>query len=301
MIGTTLSHYRILEKLGEGGMGEVYLAEDTNLGRRVALKVLPREMAEKAGRLQRFRREARTVATLNHPNIVTIHAVEEVDEVVFLAMELVEGESLEARIRPGGLPLADLLAIAAPLVEALAAAHEGGIVHRDLKPANVMFGRDGRLKVLDFGLAKLHEDSSAGDDEPTAVPASDLTEAGAVLGTLPYMSPEQVQGRRVDHRTDIFSLGAILYELATGDRPFRGDSSADLISAILRDRPRELTEVRVDVPDHLGRIVRRCLDKDPDRRYQTARDLKIELEELEKEGPGAAGRRRRWRSCPSRT
>jgi serine/threonine protein kinase/tetratricopeptide (TPR) repeat protein len=287
MIGTTISHYRILEKLGEGGMGEVYLAEDTSLGRRVALKVLPREMAEKAGRLQRFRREARTVATLNHPNIVTIHAVEEADDVVFLAMELVEGDSLQARIRRGGLPLADLLAIAEPLAQALAAAHEGGIVHRDLKPANVMFGRDGRLKVLDFGLAKLHEDSSAGDDEPTAIPPSDLTEAGAVLGTLPYMSPEQVQGRRVDHRTDIFSLGAMLYELATGERPFRGDTSADLISSILRDRPRELSDVRVDVPDHLGRIVRRCLDKDPDRRYQTARDLTIELEELGKEGADA--------------
>jgi serine/threonine protein kinase/tetratricopeptide (TPR) repeat protein len=288
MIGKTIAHYRILQKLGEGGMGEVYVAEDMNLGRRVALKMLPREMAAKSGRLQRFRREARTVAALNHPNIVTIHAVEEVDAVPFLAMELVEGDSLHSRIRPGGLPLGDLLAIARPLTEALVAAHEGGIVHRDLKPANVMFSRDGRLKVLDFGLAKLHEDSSSGDDEPTAVPPSDLTEAGAVLGTLPYMSPEQVQGRRVDHRSDIFSLGAILHELATGERPFRGDTSADLISSILRDRPRDLADVRADLPDHLGRIVRRCLDKDPDRRYQSARDLMIELEELERVGPGAA-------------
>jgi len=290
MIGTTLLHYRILSKLGAGGMGEVYAAEDTSLGRKVAVKLLPKEMAARVDRLQRFRREARAVAALNHPNIVTIYAVEEADGVPFLAMELVEGESLQARVAGGGLPLEKLLEVAVPLAEALAAAHERGITHRDLKPANVMFGRDGRLKVLDFGLAKLHEDSGAGDDEETAAPPSDLTEAGAVLGTLPYMSPEQVQGRPADHRSDIFSFGAILYELATGERPFRGTSSADLISSILRDTPRELTEVRVDVPEHLGRIVRRCLDKDPGRRFQTARDLRIELEELEKEGPGQAKR-----------
>ncbi|MCG6927582.1 MAG: protein kinase [Acidobacteria bacterium] len=290
MIGTTISHYRILEKLGEGGMGEVYCAEDTTLGRKVALKVLPREMAQKPDRLQRFRREARAVAALNHPNIVTIYAVEEVDGVPFLTMELVEGESLQSRVTHGGLPLEKILEVAGPLAEALAAAHERGITHRDLKPANIMFDREGRPKVLDFGLAKLHEDSSPGDDEPTAVPPSDLTQAGAVLGTLPYMSPEQVQGRPADHRSDVFSLGAILYELATGERPFRGETSADLISSILRDRPRELTELRADIPDHLGRIVRRCLDKDPARRYQTGRDLQIELEDLGAQGKSGAKR-----------
>jgi non-specific serine/threonine protein kinase len=294
LIGRTLSHYRILEKLGEGGMGEVYAAEDTSLGRKVALKVLPLEMATKADRLQRFRREARTVASLNHPNIVTIHSVEEADGIPFLTMELVEGESLGDRVTPGGLPLKTLVEVVGPLAEALAVAHERGITHRDLKPANVLFDRDGRPKILDFGLAKLHEDSNASEDEPTAAPSSDLTEAGAVLGTLPYMSPEQVQGRPADHRSDIFSLGAILYELATGERPFRGDTSADLISCILRDQPRELTELRADAPDHLRRIVRRCLDKDPGRRFQSARDLRIELEELEN-GGAAEG----IRSAPS--
>jgi non-specific serine/threonine protein kinase len=231
------------------------------------------------------------VASLNHPNIVTIHSVEDADGVPFLTMELVEGESLATRVRPGGLPLESVLEVAGPLVEALAAAHERGITHRDLKPANIMFDREGRPKILDFGLAKLHEDSSAGEDEPTAAPPSDLTQAGAVLGTLPYMSPEQVQGRPADHRSDIFSLGAILYELTTGERPFRGDTSADLISSILRDRPREVGELRTDLPDHLGRIVRRCLDKDPSRRYQTARALRIELEELEGGGGPEAARR----------
>ncbi|MGE0452485.1 MAG: protein kinase [Vicinamibacteria bacterium] len=289
MIGTTMLHYRILEKIGEGGMGQVFSAEDTTLGRRVALKVLPKEMASKSERLSRFRREARAVAALNHPNIVTIYAVEEADGVPFLTMELVEGQPLSGKVVAGGVPVEKLLELALPLAGALCAAHERGIVHRDLKPANVLIGKDGRLKVLDFGLAKLREDSSAGgDEEPTAVRSAELTEAGAVLGTLPYMSPEQVQGKALDHRSDIFSLGVMLYELATGDRPFKGDTSADLMSSILRDKPRELNEVRRDIPEGLGRIVKRCLDKDVARRYQTARDLLVEIEDLEKEGHGAA-------------
>ena len=280
MVGTSLAHYRILEKLGEGGMGEVFLAEDTRLDRRVALKVLSPELASKPDRIERFRREARAVAALNHPNIVTIYSVEEADGSSFLTMELVEGELLSHRVRPGGLPLDEFLAVAKPLADALAAAHERGITHRDLKPSNVMVGRDGRLKVLDFGLAKLQETSKAGDDETMALSAAELTQAGAMLGTMPYMAPEQARGRPADHRVDIFSLGVIFYELLTGERPFRGETSAEIVSSILRDVPREVSQVRTELPDHLARLVRRCLEKDPARRIQSARDLRLELDEL---------------------
>jgi len=280
MVGTSLAHYRILEKLGAGGMGEVFLAEDTRLDRRVALKVLSPELASKPDRIERFRREARAVAALNHPNIVTIYSVEEADGSSFLTMELVEGELLSHRVRPGGLPLDEFLAVAKPLADALAAAHERGITHRDLKPSNVMVGRDGRLKVLDFGLAKLQETSQAGDDETMALSAAELTQAGAMLGTMPYMAPEQARGRPADHRVDIFSLGVIFYELLTGERPFRGETSAEIVSSILRDVPREVSQVRTELPDHLARLVRRCLEKDPARRIQSARDLRLELDEL---------------------
>jgi len=281
MVGRTLSHYNILGKLGSGGMGEVYLARDTRLDREVALKVLPEAMAADPLRLQRFEREAKAVATLNHPNIVTIHSVEEADGVRFLTMERVVGQSLDGRVVPGGMNFKAFTDIARPLAEALAAAHEKGITHRDLKPANVMVTDDGRVKVLDFGLAKLHEASrpSAESDAPT----HGLTKEGAVVGTVPYMSPEQLQGREVDHRTDIFSLGVIFYQLLTGKRPFPGDTSAEMISAILRDTPQAVNEINVTLPNHLGRIVRRCLQKDPNERYQTARDLLIELKELREE------------------
>ncbi|MDX1643683.1 MAG: serine/threonine-protein kinase, partial [Thermoanaerobaculia bacterium] len=192
MIGRTLSHYKILDKLGEGGMGAVFLAEDINLDRKVALKILPAEMADDPERLERFEREAKVVASLNHPNIVTIHSVEEADGVRFLTMECVEGEALDARIKPGGVGLEEFLAIARPLAEALCAAHERGINHRDLKPAYVLVGDDGRVKVLDFGLAKLQEDERAA--EVTELSTQGLTREGVVLGTVPYMSPEQVQG-----------------------------------------------------------------------------------------------------------
>jgi non-specific serine/threonine protein kinase len=282
MIGQTVSHYRITSKLGGGGMGVVYEAEDTRLGRRVALKFLPEEMLEKPDILERFQREARVVAALNHPNIVTIYAVEEADGVPFITMELVEGTSLETRVVRGGMPVKDLLDLAVPIANALAAAHERNIVHRDLKPGNVLVGNDGRLRVLDFGLAKLR-DAGDSEDVATAIRSAELTEAGAVLGTVPYMSPEQVQGKPADHRSDIFSFGVMLYELATGTRPFQGETPADLISSILRDKPRELREIRVDIPDQFGRVVRRCLEKDSSRRYQTAIDLRLELEELQKE------------------
>ena len=281
MIGQTLSHYTILEKLGEGGMGTVYLAEDQTLGRKVALKVLPAEMAADPDRLQRFQREAKTVAALNHPAIVTLYSVENVDNTHFITMEVVEGKSLESMIHPGGLSLDRLFDIAVPLASALAAAHRQHITHRDLKPPNIMLTKDGRVKVLDFGLAKLHASGAPGEALDAATLA--LTQDGMVMGTMPYMSPEQAQSKSVDHRTDIFSLGIVLYELATGRRPFLGETPADLISSILRDAPPSVTTINVDLPNHLGRIISRCLEKTPDRRYQTALDLRNELEQLQKE------------------
>ncbi|HEY0590349.1 MAG TPA: protein kinase [Thermoanaerobaculia bacterium] len=295
MIGTTLNHYRIVKSLGSGGMGDVYAADDTRLGRRIALKVLPPSMAADRARLTRFEREARAVAALNHPNVVTIYSVEQAGEVHFLTMELVEGKTLTSLIPPEGLPLRDLLRIAIPLTEAIAAAHRAGIVHRDLKPANVMLGADGRLKVLDFGIAKLSA-REVRDDTFTASTLVNVTAEHNVIGTAAYMSPEQAEGKTVDHRSDIFSLGVILYELATGSRPFRGESTASLISSILRDEPPPPSEVRAIFPRELDRIVARCLAKDPDRRFQSALDLRNELEELHRdvtvERPPAGATRR---------
>jgi len=266
-------------------MGEVYRATDVKLGRDVALKVLPEEMARDPKRLARFQREARAVAALNHPHIVTIFSVEEVEGVHFLTMELVEGQTLDRLIPKQGFPLERLLEIVIALAEALAAAHEKGIVHRDLKPANVMVTNDGRVKVLDFGLAKETRAEGVGD---ATLSAAERTEAGVVMGTPAYMSPEQVTGDAVDHRTDIFSLGIILYEMATGRRPFQGRSSAELASAILRDTPRAVSDVRADLPGDLARVIRRCLEKDARRRVQTARDVGNELRELARQPSLAA-------------
>jgi serine/threonine protein kinase/TolB-like protein len=263
-------------------MGEVYLAEDLTLDRRVALKVLSPALAQDPARLERFQREAKAVAALNHPHIVTIYSVQEADGIRFIAMELVEGDSLSLLVRPGGLPVQRVCEIGIALADALAAAHEKGIVHRDLKPANVMITPEGRVKVLDFGLAKLATGGLFGTDSETNVGtrAATLTTEGAVVGTVPYMSPEQLQGAPVDHRTDLFSLGVLLYELATGERPFVGGNAAALTSSILRDTPPPLVEVREDVPGELARIVAHCLRKDVRDRYQTARDVYNNLREL---------------------
>lgn len=258
-------------------MGEVYRAADTKLGRFVALKVLPPDMARDPERLARFQREARAVAALNHPHIVTLHSVEEDGGVHFLTMELVEGHSLDRLILEGGLPLEQILVIAKAIADALAAAHEKGIVHRDLKPANVMVTEDGRVKVLDFGLAK---QTGAADPIDATQTLAGYTEVGAVMGTPAYMSPEQIAGRVLDHRTDIFSLGVMLYQMATGCRPFEGSSPAELASAILRDTPPPVTDVRGDLPNDLTRIIRRCLEKDPRSRIQTARDVGNELRDV---------------------
>ena len=277
MIGRTLAHYRIASALGAGGMGEVYRAIDTKLGRAVALKVLPPAVARDPERLARFEREARTVAALNHPHIVTLHSVEEEGGITFLTMELVEGDSLADRIPHGGLPLDQVLTIGAALSDALAAAHDKGIVHRDLKPANVMLTADGRVKVLDFGLAK---DLRRSDQSDMSATMPGQTEVGMVMGTPAYMSPEQLAGRPVDHRTDIFSLGILLYQMSSGQRPFDGATSIELASAILRDTPPPLGNVRPDMPGALTRLVQRCLEKDRERRVQTARDVTSELHDI---------------------
>jgi non-specific serine/threonine protein kinase len=275
--GTRLGSYHIVAALGAGGMGEVYRARDLRLGREVALKVLPGEVASDAGRLARFEREARTVAGLNHPNIVTLYSVEDEDGTRFLTMELVEGQSLDRHVAPGGLPVARVVELGIALTDALSAAHEKGVVHRDLKPANVMLTRDGRVKVLDFGLAKLEAPDSEIDATQTTTFAAPPSTAGQVVGTLPYMAPEQVRGEAVDNRTDLFALGIMLYELATGRRPFEGATPGVISSAILRDAPAALRSVRADAPADLDRIVARCLEKEPRARYQTALDVSNEL------------------------
>src|ERR1700739_874448 len=257
--GTKLGPYEIQSPLGAGGMGEVYRATDAKLGRDVALKVLPAEMAEDPERLARFRREAKALAPLDHPNIVTIHSGGECGGTHFLTMQLVDGLPLDRLIPQGGLLVEQIVEIASALADALAAAHEKGIVHRDLKPANVMVSTEGRVKILDFGLAK---DVGASGPADVTLTSDHRTQAGMVMGTPAYMSPEQTSGRPIDHRTDIFSLGVVLHEMATGQRPFGAISSAELFSAILRDTPQSVIEVRPDLPSDLARVIRRCLEKD---------------------------------------
>ncbi|MGO9360747.1 MAG: protein kinase domain-containing protein [Xanthobacteraceae bacterium] len=277
---SSIAHYRITSKIGAGGMGEVYRATDTKLGRDVALKVLPAQMAADPDRLARFRREARAVATLNHPHIVTIFSVEEADGIHFLTMELVEGQTLDRLTPASGLPVDRIIEIAAALSDALVAAHEKGIVHRDLKPANVMVTTDGRVKVLDFGLAK---DMRADDPAGATQTSAGFTAVGVIMGTPSYMSPEQIAGRELDHRTDIFSLGIILYEMASGRRPFEGASSAELASAILRDTPRPLSEIRNGIAPELCRLIQRCLEKNAQDRFPSAREVREGLETLRRE------------------
>ena len=279
MIGRRLAHYEITAKLGEGGMGVVYRARDGRLERDVALKVLPEATAGDPERLERFTREAKIVAGLSHPNIVTLHSVEEADGVRFLTMELVDGKTLDRLIPRGGMDLDRVFELAIPIADAVAAAHEAGVTHRDLKPANVMVTRDGRVKVLDFGLARLEAGAPAATEALTEA----ITQEGMVVGTVHYMSPEQAKGEPVDARSDTFSLGALLYEMVTGRRPFSGRSSAELVSAILRDDPPPVSELKEELPYHLGRIVQRCLEKDPRKRYQAALDVRNELEGLRRE------------------
>ncbi|MDX1643897.1 MAG: serine/threonine-protein kinase [Thermoanaerobaculia bacterium] len=309
MIGRRLNHYTVLSKLGEGGMAEVYRARDNRLDRDVALKVLPDEMARDAARIERFEREAKVVAALNHPNIVTIYSVEEADGVHFFTMELVDGKSLAEIIPVDGLELGAFYRIALPLLDAVAAAHRRGITHRDIKPANVMVNSEGVVKLLDLGLAKLDPALAAADPRTAA---ETWTRKGRTIGTVPYMAPEQLSGGTIDHRVDIFALGVVLYEMLTCRRPFVGSTSSEVISAILEQAPKPLSEVRVDLPDAVGRVVEHCLEKEPTRRYQSARELREALTRLAERGrPGfehssgretiragrprlLAGRSRRW-------
>ncbi len=281
MIGRTVAQYEVQSRLGSGGMGDVYRALDKVLGRHVALKVLPPKLAANRRRIERFRREARALAALNHPSIVTVYAITEVDGLHLLSMELVEGQTLNDLIGKEGIGLSRFFDIAGPLADALATAHEGGVIHRDLKPSNVMVTKSGQVKVLDFGLAKLKASPRSGLD--TQLPTEVLTVEGHLLGTVPYMAPEQVQGRPADERSDIFSIGVLLYEMATGERPFKGANSVELAAAILHKQPAEVDERKANIPHHLARIIRHCLEKDPERRIQSAKDLRNALEDLRRE------------------
>jgi hypothetical protein len=259
-------------------MGEVFVAEDQKLHREVALKILPAAFASDPERRKRFEREARIVAALNHPNIVTLHSVESSrDDQLFITMELVRGTVLHDRIPPGGMRVADFLDLAIPMADALAAAHSSGVVHRDLKPHNVMVSEEGRVKLLDFGLARTDGLIGETDSELTA---SRITRDGIIVGTCAYMAPEQAEGKRVDARSDVFSLGAVYYQMLAGEAPFKGDSTVSTLAAVIRDDPRQLSVLRGDVPRALLRLVARCLAKDPSRRYQSAADLRSDLEDV---------------------
>jgi serine/threonine protein kinase len=276
--GTKIGPYEILAPLGAGGMGEVYRARDTRLGRDVAIKVLPEAFARDAERLRRFETEARAVAALNHPNILSIHDIGTHEGAPYLVSECLEGQSLRQELRGGALPLRRAVEYGNEISQGLAAAHDKGIVHRDLKPENIFVTRDGRVKILDFGLAKLATPEAASGEGATleAVPTS----AGAVLGTVGYMAPEQVRGEAADARSDIFALGTILYEMLSGQRAFRRDTSAETMTAILKEDPPELSTSGKPMPPALERIVRRCLEKKPLQRFQSARDLAFNLEGL---------------------
>ena len=279
LIGQTISHYRIVRPLGAGGMGEVYLAHDTTLGRKLALKLLPTEHTQDPDRLHRFKQEARAASALNHPNILTIYGVDEVGGQHFIATEFVDGESLRALLtRRGRMEVAEALDVAAQIASALAVAHDAGILHRDIKPENVMLRADGIVKILDFGLAKLLRGSAA--DVSSSAPASRSvhTRSGIVLGTTQYMSPEQATGGTVDARSDVFAFGALLYEMLTGQAAFQGSSATQIVGAILTREPRPLAP---DVPAELASLVARCLRKDPDRRHQTMAEVKAAIADLQ--------------------
>jgi serine/threonine protein kinase/tetratricopeptide (TPR) repeat protein len=282
-IGTTLGHYRIVEQIGAGGMGVVYRARDERLDRDVAIKVLPEEVAGDLDRLHRFEREAKAVAQLDHPNILAIHDFGSEDGVAYAVMELLEGESLRTLISKGGVTTGKAVEYARTISDGLAAAHEKGIVHRDLKPENVFLTKDGRIKILDFGLAKLELPEA---DLATETPTATLdTAPGGLLGTIPYMAPEQVQGQPADHRSDIFALGVVLYEMLTGRRPFGGSTSVETAAAILKEDPEPMSSVAPGVPPTLAGMVSRCLEKRPEDRFSSAHDLSLTLGAIDTTAP----------------
>ncbi|HEY3122909.1 MAG TPA: serine/threonine-protein kinase [Thermoanaerobaculia bacterium] len=280
MTNRTISHYQVQEKLGEGGMGVVYRALDTHLDRTVAIKLLRPEAVGDPEHKWRFVREAKAASALNHPNIVTIYDIDSADGVDFIAMEYVEGQPLDRVIAGRRMSIEEALSYSVQIAGALSAAHAAGIVHRDIKPANLMASAAGHIKVLDFVLAKLIERTELDEDAPTASAGSSLppqTRGGVILGTLSYMSPEQAEGKPVDARSDVFSFGAVLYEMLAGRRPFLGDSQLSTLTAILRDSPPSLKTLRSDVPADLERILARCLEKSRDARYASAAELRDDL------------------------
>ncbi len=286
MIGQTVSHYRITARLGSGGMGVVYEAEDTSLGRKVALKFLPPELAQDAHSLERFQREARAASALNHPGICTVYEIDQHEGQHFIAMELLEGETLAEKIAGHALDLDLLLRLAIQIADALESAHAKGIVHRDLKPANIFFvNQREQAKILDFGLAKIDRALAgpAGSEGPTAIKPEDLTKAGSTLGTVSYMSPEQARGQLTDARTDLFSLGTVLYQMATGVLPFQGDTSAVIFEAILNRDPPAVGQLNPALPPEFATILRKALEKDRSLRYQSATDLKTDLLRLKRD------------------
>ncbi len=282
MVGKNLGHYSIVERLGQGGAGDVYVAEDTKLNRRVALKILKSSMADDETLMLSFKRESQALAAMSHPGVVTVYSVEEDDGTHFLTMELIEGKSLRELLTRNGMRLDEFLRIATPLTDAMAAAHEQGIVHRDLKPRNVMVADDGRVIVVDFGLAKLRQ--GAGKD--SGAPTETLFRKGEIRGTIPYMSPEQVVGKPCGPPSDVFSLGTTFYMMLTGRRPFEGKNAIEIISRIVRLDPEPVGSFRPDLPQPLLRVVRRCLAKDPDKRYPSAREVHNALLDLHQDLEG---------------
>ena len=279
IIGQRIGRYKILSLLGAGGMGEVYLAQDKRLGRKVALKLLKQSLIQDAERVRRFEQEARSASALNHPNILTIHEISEADELQFIATEFVEGQTLRQRLKDARMTVQEAIGVATQVASALNAAHSARIIHRDIKPENIMLRPDGLVKVLDFGLAKLTASSTELDSQ-TITPAKNSTVPGMVMGTARYMSPEQARGLEVDERTDIFSLGVVIYEMMTGRAPFSGDTPSDVMAAILHHEPVPLTEFAPDAPKELESIVSKALCKDRDERYQVIKDLQVDLTSL---------------------